>query len=468
MTGFDRLSLTRQFLLASFPVLLVGMLAIGFWVEREIERGVVARIGDVQGLHVDGLVAPHLRSLLERDAIDSGQRAELDAIFANSALREKIVAFVLWRPDGRVLYSNESQLIGRAFPIDAGLADALAGRVHAKLTNRGDPHHVVASEDWPARLIEIYAPVRAAATGGILGVAEFYQTTDGLDAAMAGARLRSRGVVIATTLATYLLLFGLVRRANRTIEDQRQELRQRVTELSALLAANERLDATVRRAAARTTSLNERFLRRVAADLHDGPAQDLGFAQMRLVSMTDAARDDRGDTGAVTATDLAAVRTAIDTAMADLRSISAGMQLPELDRLTPAEVAARAVRDYERKTGASVACAFSGEARDAPLPVKITVYRALQELLANGFRHAQAAGQHVSMVQTPTDIAIEVVDRGPGFDVAVEKKRDRGGLAGMRERVQVLGGRFELQSTPGAGTVARVRLPLHLPESSDE
>ena len=127
-----------------------------------------------------------------------------------------------------------------------------------------------------------------------------------------------------------------MRRGSQTIVTQQQELHDRVGELSGLLAANAQLDAKVRRAAARTTALNEQFLRRVAADLHDGPAQDLGFALMRLESMTAAASPGAhaGGDASVTMADLQAVRAAIDGAMADLRSISSGMQLPEIEALS--------------------------------------------------------------------------------------------------------------------------------------
>ena len=301
----------------------------------------------------------------------------------------------------------------------------------------------------------------------MLGAAEFYQTTDELDAAMASARLRSWGVVIATALAMYLLLFGIVRRASRTMVAQRQELRDRVDELSALLATNARLDATVRRAAARTTALNEQFLKRVAADLHDGPAQDLGFAQMRVQSMVPPSAGDGAGSVTVAASDLDAVRSAVDTAMADLRSISSGMQLPDLETLSAGEVAARAVRDFERKTGAGVAWTLQGGPAAATLPLKIAVYRVLQELLANGYRHAGGAGQRVDVAQGPDEIVLEVGDSGPGFDVARETRANGGGLAGVRERVAVLGGSVDVHSVPGAGTLARVRLPTHRTEDDD-
>jgi signal transduction histidine kinase len=469
MNWFNRLTLTRQFLVASFPIVLAGMLVIGFWVEREIERGVVTRLGEVQSLYVDALVAPHLDQLLARGTIDAEQKAKLDALLTDTALGQKIVAFIIWRPDGRVLYSNEAKLIGRRFPVSEGLAVALAGNIHAKVIERSTQSHQYATRAWPDRLIETYAPIHAEAMGQVLGAAEFYQTTGELEDAMRGARRRSWGVVAVTMFAMYFLLFSLVRRGSQTIVTQQQELHDRVGELSSLLAANAQLDAKVRRAAARTTALNEQFLRRVAVDLHDGPAQDLGFALMRLESMATAATAGAGAGGQaqVTMADLQSVRSAIEGAMADLRSISTGMQLPEIETLTCAEVAGRAVRDYERKTGAKVDLAAT-EVGAAALPVRITLYRVLQELLANGFRHAGAARQHVRIAQEDSQVVVEVSDQGPGFDAAAHAGGDRGGLAGIRERVQVLGGTFDLRTAPGSGTVVRVGLPLEVVGTGDE
>jgi signal transduction histidine kinase len=266
--------------------------------------------------------------------------------------------------------------------------------------------------------------------------------------------------------AMYFLFFGLVQRGSQTIVTQQKELHDRVGELSSLLYANAQLDAKVRRAAARTTSLNEQFLRRVAADLHDGPAQDLGVAQMRLESMATAATAGAGANGEakVTMADLQSVRAAIEGAMADLRSISTGMQLPEIETLSCSEVAGRAVRDYERKTGAKVDFAAT-QIGTAALPVRITLYRVLQELLANGFRHADAARQQVRIAQEGAQVVAEVSDQGPGFDA--EATGDRGGLAGIRERVQVLGGTFDLRTAPGSGTVVRVGLPLEVAGTGD-
>jgi signal transduction histidine kinase len=467
MPSFRNLSLSRQFLVASFPILLVAVIAIGLWVAREIERGVVNRLGAVTSLYVDSLVAPHMQYLLDADPIDAPHRAALDALLTDTALGQKIVAFNVWRPDGRIVYSTNPGLIGRTFPTGPGFAAAAAGDVHSKIIDRAEQEHGFVDRDWPPRLIETYAPIHAETLGRVVGVAELYQTTDELTRESTAAQRRSWIVVTATMAATYLLLFGLVRRGSETIARQRRELDDRVAELSALVARNAQLDARVRGAAARTTALNEHFLRRIATDLHDGPGQDLGFALMRVETM--AARAPAGGVAApAPQEDLQAVRTGLESALRDLRAISTGLQLPEIEPLAPTEVAERAIRDYERKTGASVAFASTGVAADVALPVKITLYRLLQESLANGYRHAGGAGQRVTLAQDARQLVVEVCDDGPGFDAQQSASAGGVGLAGMRERVHALGGAFELKAAPGQGTAIRALLPVSVPEAGDE
>ncbi len=191
---------------------------------------------------------------------------------------------------------------------------------------------------------------------------------------------------------------------------------------------------------------------------------------MRLDAIAERARNapaDLATPGALQA-DFAAVRTGLDSALADLRSISAGLQLPDIERLSAREVVERAIRDYERKTGAKVAFTVHGDAGDAMLPVKITLYRLLQESLANGFRHANGADQRVVLVLDERGLSVDVSDGGPGFDPQRAFDAGRVGLAGMRERVRSLGGSFALRSEGAGGTVIRVTLPHTVPEADDE
>jgi signal transduction histidine kinase len=84
----------------------------------------------------------------------------------------------------------------------------------------------------------------------------------------------------------------------------------------------------------------------------------------------------------------------------------------------------------------------------------------LQESLANAFRHAKCAGCVVELKGDTDFLVVEVRDKGPGFDTTSTLASGRLGLNGMRQRVEVLGGSFELSSIMGVGTTIRVRLPL--------
>ena len=105
---------------------------------------------------------------------------------------------------------------------------------------------------------------------------------------------------------------------------------------------------------------------------------------------------------------------------------------------------------------------------EAPLPVKITLFRVLQESLANGFRHAGGSDQRVTLTQRDGHVVAEVADGGKGFDPGSDADAGHLGLAGMRERVEILGGTFSVQSALGHGTLIRAALPLRLPEQESE
>jgi signal transduction histidine kinase len=463
MVAFTRLSLSRQFLVASFPILIIGMLFIGTWVGETIERGVVNHVGGVTGLYVDSFVAPLLQQLQHSDTLDDANRAALDALLTETPLGQRIVAFKIWDRAGRVLYSPNPALIGRSFPIDEGLAAALLGNVHSEVSDLTAVENEYERSRWP-RLIETYIPVHADKLGKVLAVAEFYQTTDEMTLEIRAAQLRSWLVVAATMLVMYLLIYGLVRRGSQTIDSQRRELTDQVSKLSALVAQNAELHDKVRRAAARTTALNERFLRRISADLHDGPGQDLGLALMRFETIADACGNCSlwGDRQDSVREDFRAIHAALQSALADLRSISSGLQLPEIEQLSSSEIAERAVRDYQRKTGAEVALTTTTDPIEISLPVKITLYRVLQESLANGFRHGGGADQRVDISNANRQLIVTVSDSGPGVDPRKVATNGHIGLAGMRERVEILGGLFQLQSAAGKGTVIRIILPVQL------
>jgi signal transduction histidine kinase len=159
---------------------------------------------------------------------------------------------------------------------------------------------------------------------------------------------------------------------------------------------------------------------------------------------------------------------ALRSALTELRSISLGLQLPELDRLRSHEIAGRAVRDFEEKTGTKVTLTTAGEQTEASWSVKITLYRLIQESLANGYRHGGGCDQRVELANVEGRLILMVSDSGVGFDPHKTSTKEHLGLQGMRERVEILGGSFQLRTAPGRGTVIRVSLPIQLPRTEND
>jgi signal transduction histidine kinase len=157
---------------------------------------------------------------------------------------------------------------------------------------------------------------------------------------------------------------------------------------------------------------------------------------------------------------LPSTKVAIESALKDLRAMSADIELPDIARLEPADIAARVVRDLQVKTGVSADLTVHGEPVHASFRVKVALYRLIQESLANTVRHAPGTAARVLLRTTPTLLQVEVQDQGPGFDPVAAASKGRLGLRGMQQRVEVLGGVFELISTLGTGTLIRVSLPL--------
>jgi signal transduction histidine kinase len=114
-------------------------------------------------------------------------------------------------------------------------------------------------------------------------------------------------------------------------------------------------------------------------------------------------------------------------------------------------------REVSKRTGLRVHVTAEESAGELPDELKTCIYRVVQEALHNCARHSQARSVRVVVRQEPAKIVLSVEDDGHGFDA----RRVRGlGLVGMEERVNHLGGAFEVESRPGSGTRVAVELPI--------
>lgn len=457
----ERLSFTGQFVVFSLAVLLMGMATIGFWVQSAVEQAVISRTAGVTALYMDSFVGPLVQDLPEQAAFSSAQRSDLDRLITHTPLGSQVVSFKIWSPEGEILYSPNPALIGRRFDPSDDLQRAFSGDVVSKVSGLTDAENEYERANWE-ELIETYAPIRNEGTGAVLAVSEFYQLPDALQSEIRSAQIRGWTIVSLATLVMYLLLVGMVRRASNTIRLQQADLLTRVDDLRIALDENRLLQGRVSKAAARTTTLNEQFLRRISTDLHDGPAQDVALALLRLEEIAEA----MDGNGRGSRDDVERLRATLDSALADIRVITQGLRAPSVDDMPPCQAARRAVTDFERISGETVVAECRGPSTPATSPVNITIYRVVQESLANSYKHAGSASRMVRVTVADTRVEVEVSDDGVGFDTNQASDGATLGLAGMRERVELLGGTFTVASRRGDGTVVMAALPLS-PTSAD-
>ena len=154
--------------------------------------------------------------------------------------------------------------------------------------------------------------------------------------------------------------------------------------------------------------------------------------------------------------EIAAIRSSLDEAMAEIRSICSGLVLPQIETADLAGIVETAIAAHEQRTGSAVARPGRIAAVTLSAPERICIFRFLQETLNNAYRHAGGKGQAVDIAFRDGRLTVAVSDSGPGFDPQAIRP-DRLGLAGLKERVESIGGQFVVQSS-AAGTRASITL----------
>ncbi len=422
-------SLASRFALVSAVVLLVGGLVLGTWVGNEIETRVLHRLAGDSALYVEALLEDSMPALAA-GTFGPDDRARL-ARRLEGGISKRVATIKVWMADGTIVYATDPTMVDRT-ATSRGFRLALKGDVSSAVSDLDEDENAF-ERTLASRLIETYIPLRNGSEP-VVAVAEFYQYPDLLQSEIGVARASTWAVIAVATIAMYLLLAGMVRAGSRTIDEQRRALERTVGELS---SATTRL----REASAARAETEEAALRRVARELHDGLAQDLATALLTL---------DKPGRAEMT-------RAAIDSGLKEIRSLTKGLALPDLEPMSLAALVEQACGDHEHKTGRTVTREIS-TLPAVGTPVKIAVYRIVQEALSNAFRHAPAATVVTVRAQTRDGaVVIECEDDGPGMP---ERPVLGLGLRGIRERAELFGGTCDVGRGARGGTLVRATIPL--------
>jgi len=447
------LSLSKQFAIVAVMVLLPGMAVTGWWIAEKIGDAVVRNTASAIAISMDGLLAPYVPELSRGEQISTISQQRLDMLLERARENKTIVSMKIWHTNGTVMYSTFPSLVGQKFPPSKIFLLALAGEVGADFDD--EPH----DEDINERLqgvplLEVYAPLRDPVTRKIVAVSEFYANGEQLGRDVRSAVTESWLFVCGVAALMIAFLSGIAVKGGQTIAKQQALLREQVNELTELLQLNEGLREKLRVANENVSSVNEQVLQHVGADLHDGPAQRLSYAVMRL---SDLRRRTRTVDAAKPAID--SLKDILSETLADIRRLSGGLALPELQDCTLAEAAALAVKSHEDYTGTIVQKSFGSGDFTGSLAQRNCIYRLVQEGLNNSYKHAKARAQSVSLERAGSAIVLRIADHGPGISKSSPGIVKGLGLRGMRARVDALGGMLTITEADGGGTIVEAILP---------
>lgn len=439
------LSLAGQFALAGGVVMALATVLVGLFVSARIEGAVVRNAANTTALYMESFIEPLAQDMATGPGLSEASQAGIDALLHGTTLGKRVVSFKLWGPGQRVVSATDAEVVGRAFPDEGDVVEAWGGEVRASFDSL-DEEENRAEQALGLPLLQIYTPIRERGSGRVIAVAEFYEVAEGLAVDLFKARLSSWAAVTLVMAAIFACLFAIVLRGSRIIQRQLEALGD-------LAHRNVGLRMKVQGAAARFSQLNDQALRQIGADLHDGPAQLMGFAALRLDSLRKGA-DARGQV------EIEGIQKAIREAIAEIRNISRGVSLPEIEKRPMAEVIRGLVDAHAARTGAEVVLEIALP-ETLPIAVKICLGRLVQEGLTNGFRHAGGLGQEVRVTAEGGGLVARVLDGGPGLSAPADDLYGLG-LAGLAGRVESLGGELSLGPRADGRQGAELRMVLDL------
>jgi two-component system NarL family sensor kinase len=374
------------------------------------------------------LVAPLLTDYLRGVP---GAREDLDKIVGYRTSDESVTSVVVWNADGRVLYASEDHLIGEVYTPTPELLAAVGGTVVAAVDEMPESSYEGVA---PGPMVEVYTPLSA--DGQSLAF-EAYFSYDRIE--REAALLRGQiipmaiGALVALELVQVPIATSLARRVRRH-QAERAELMER------------------------TLTDSDRERRAVAADLHDGPVQDLAGVSYALSALRmSVAADQHATVDRL----VGAVRHAVQS----LRKLMVDIYPPDLSGPGLGAALTDLVEPL-RAQGLTVSL-DAGPLPELSPETAAALYRTAKETLANVATHARASSVWVCLEETELQgrpaVLLEVVDDGVGFPETGVDRRSEGhlGLRLVLDRVAHLGGQVELGRRPGGGAMVTAVFPVH-------
>jgi len=242
-----------------------------------------------------------------------------------------------------------------------------------------------------------------------------------------------------------------------------EALRKSERHYSQLLEKSESLQEQLRRLSRQVLSAQEEERKEISRELHDVIAQTLTGINIRLAALKkEAAHNTKGLEGNIERT-----QRLVEKSVNIVHQFARELRPAVLDDLGLIPALHSFMKNFTTRTGVRTHLTTFAEVEKLDAAKRTVLYRIAQESLTNVARHAKASRVDVSIQKQPEGVIMNIKDDGKSFQVdGVQpgKGGKRLGLLGMRERVEMIGGTFCVESSPRQGTTVRVEIPVaHAP-----
>jgi PAS domain S-box-containing protein len=234
----------------------------------------------------------------------------------------------------------------------------------------------------------------------------------------------------------------------------------RIIEVNNDITERKRAEEALRKLSLQFSRAQDKERRRIARELHDSTGQKLAALSMTVGLLQDATGAPAGKTEKMFADCLAM----IEQCAQEIRTLSYLLHPPLLDELGLAVAIGDYVEGFSKRSGVRVALDAPPGLERLPDVVELALFRVVQESLGNIHSHARASTARICLARDAEQVTLEVSDQGRGMSAEMIRALEAGrgsagvGIAGMRERLRLLGGRLEIESG-GQGTTVRAIIP---------
>jgi signal transduction histidine kinase len=230
---------------------------------------------------------------------------------------------------------------------------------------------------------------------------------------------------------------------------------------ASLARLHEERTTILREQLARVTAAQEEERQRIARELHDGVGPALASLNIRLRTARKLLDQDHP-----AAEEIEELAELAQTNIQDIRRLVYDLRPAILDELGLVPALKEYVARYEKDQKLEVILSLPAGDERLPAPLETALFRVIQEALANAARHARAQRVEIALRWDNNQVSACISDDGQGFDLeeAQTQARQGGhlGLWSMRERMEQLGGQFEVHSASGQGTTIKIKVPIQV------